>query len=443
MSNLKNKSETKTVTEDLTATYVYNSATGRNKHQKEKRGYKQQSSEYLNQVPILGGKGVIYTTPHSGNNYYFRTWIPEEKKYVRKSLRTTNVDDAIKMGENEMLGILTKINQGHKVFGVTFKEVCDEFLIHQQERVNTKRITQGRWSTINTQIKRWIVPYIGKHLTTASLDRNSFVDYGMYRRKKTDNLVTDVTIRNEYTTVNAIAQFAYRKGMLPFEKFIPEEIKIREMPRRDTFTPEEYKLFYERLRKWVSESVDAHEEYYRKLMQDFILLKSNTFMRFGEIRLLKWHMCEIFTHEKQKLIRINLPAHICKNRKDRTIVARGGRYLERIKQRSKFTKPDDYCFQHHKLNSVLAKTTFYKYWKEIMDYTEMKLTGKNLTYYSLRHFGITARLMAKVPHYEVAKFAGTDIRHIETHYEHLDMGRMIDSATKSFTFDENGFVVRD
>ena len=33
------------------------------------------------------------------------------------------------------------------------KEVCDEFLIHQQERVNTKRITQGRWSTINTQIK--------------------------------------------------------------------------------------------------------------------------------------------------------------------------------------------------------------------------------------------------------------------------------------------------
>ena len=39
MSNLKNKSETKTVTDDLTATYVYNSATGRNKHQKEKRGY--------------------------------------------------------------------------------------------------------------------------------------------------------------------------------------------------------------------------------------------------------------------------------------------------------------------------------------------------------------------------------------------------------------------
>ena len=79
-----------------------------------------------------------------------------------------------------------------------------------------------------------------------------------------------------------------------------------------------------------------------------------------------------------------------------------------------------------------------------MQFTEMpKFTGKKLSYYSLRHFGITARLMAKVPHYEVAKFAGTDVRHIETHYEHLDMGRMIESATSTFTFDENGFVIRE
>ena len=223
----------------------------RTKNQKEKRGYKTKSDAFLNQVPILGGKGVIYTTPDSGGNYYFRTWIPEEKRYVRVGLRTKDLETALQMGENEMLGILTKLNQGHKIFGVKFGEVCDSFLKHTQERVDTERITQGRYSTINTQVKRWIVPYIGSRQTVASLDRNSFVDYGMYRRKKTDNIVEDVTIRNEYTTVNAIAKFAYRMGMIPFEKFIPEEIKITIMPRRDTFTPEEYKVFYLRLRKWV------------------------------------------------------------------------------------------------------------------------------------------------------------------------------------------------
>ena len=57
----------------------------RPKHAKNKTGFKTKSDAYLNQVPILGDKGVIYTTPQSGGNYYFRTWIPEEKKYYRKS----------------------------------------------------------------------------------------------------------------------------------------------------------------------------------------------------------------------------------------------------------------------------------------------------------------------------------------------------------------------
>ncbi len=266
----------------------------------------------------------------------------------------------------------------------------------------------------------------------------------MFRRKQTDNQVEDVTIRNEYTTVNAIAKWAYRHGILPFEKFNVEEIRIREMPRRDTFTPEEYKLFYTRMREWVKGAVDGHEIYYRSLIQNFILLKSNTFCRFGELRLLKWHMVKLFRHEGDTLVELSLPAHICKNRKDRRFVSRGGRYLERMKELSAHTEPDDYVCLHHKNHSVLAKPTFYKYWKELMDYTEMQEhTGKQFTYYSLRHFGITARLIAKVPHYEVAKFAGTDIRHIETHYEHLDMIRMVESATKSFSIDENGFYLTE
>lgn len=416
----------------------------RPKHAKNKTGFKTKSDAYLNQVPILGDKGVIYTTPQSGGNYYFRTWIPEEKKYYRKSLRTNDLDQAIKLGENEMLGILSKINTGHRVFGLSFGDMCEDWLQHQQDRVDTDRITKGRLDTLKTQVRRWIVPYIGKREKVGSLDRNSFYDYGMFRRKQTGNQVEDVTIRNEYTTVNAIARWAYRHGILPFEKFNVEEIRIREMPRRDTFTPEEYKLFYTRMREWVKGAEDGHEIYYRSVIQNFILLKSNTFCRFGELRLLKWHMVKLFKHDGDTLVELSLPSYICKNRKDRQLVARGGRYLERMKELSAHTEPDDYVFLHHKKRSVLSKPTFYKYWKELMDFTELPdHTGKQFTYYSLRHFGITARLMAKVPHYEVAKFAGTDVRHIETHYEHLDMTRMVESATKSFTIDENGFVVRD
>ena len=274
-------------------------------------------------------------------------------------------------------------------------------------------------------------------------NRHSFMDYGMYRRQKTNNAVEDVTIRNEYTTVNAICKFAYRMGFIPFEKFHVEEIKINEIVRRDTFSPEEYKVFYTRLRTWVKESYDSHEKYYRSILRDFILLKSNTFCRFGELRQLKWNMTSVIDYEGEKCVRLDLPKEICKNKKDRTVVARGARYLERIKEYSKSTKPDDYVFVHKDKNSVLSKSIFYKYWPQIMEFTGMDKLDKTFTYYSLRHFGITARLMAKVPHYEIAKIAGTNVTHIENHYEHLDMGRMIESAMKSYSINEYGFIINE
>lgn len=266
----------------------------RRKHFKKKTGFKKESSQYLNQAPILGDKGTIYTTPDSGGNYYFRTWISEEKKYFRKSLRTTNRTEVIQLGETEAIGTMSKIKTGHKVFGLGWDELCQDWLEFQGNRVTTNRITSGRLDTLKTQIDRWIVPYIGKREKVANLDRNSFYEYGMFRRKQTDNQIQDVTIRNEYTTINAIAKYAYRHGIVSFGKFNVEEIKIREMPRRDTFTPEEYKVFYTKMRDWVRESVDGHEKYYRTLIQNFVLLKSNTFCRFDEIRLLKWKMIKVF-----------------------------------------------------------------------------------------------------------------------------------------------------
>jgi homospermidine synthase len=65
------------------------------KHAKNKTGFKVKSGAYLNQVPILRDKSVIYTIPQPGGNHYYRTWIPEEKRYYLKSLRTNDLDQAI------------------------------------------------------------------------------------------------------------------------------------------------------------------------------------------------------------------------------------------------------------------------------------------------------------------------------------------------------------
>jgi len=45
---------------------------------------------------------------------------------------------------------------------------------------------------------------------------------------------------------------------------------------------------------------------------------------------------------------------------------------------------------------------------------------RNLTYYSLRHFGITCRLRAGASIFDLAKVAGTGVIYIQNHYGHFD-----------------------
>ena len=421
----------------------------RKKHQKPKQGYKtENTSAYLDQHPILGDKGMIYITPYSNGKWYYRTWIAEEKKYYRKSLRTTDKKDAIKLAEDEYIGIRSTLDRGHKIFGMNFSQVSEEFLEHKQREVNTGSITQQRHATLKTQITRWIVPFINATTKLSALDMNSFRDYPLYRKEKTRNQVEDITIRNEQTTINAIAKYSQRRGYLPFATFEFDPIKILEPPRRDTFSIEEYRIFYKKLGDWVDDAVDSHEEYMRKIIRDFILLKSNTCMRFGEIRNLTWKMVKTKVEkdsrgQNQNLVYLELPKEICKNKKSREFWSRGGTFIDRIRKYAPFTDGDSFVFSHPKVDRPIARPTFYKYWYNLMEFSGLNKLDKQLSYYSLRHFGITQRLIAEVPVYNLSKIAGTNVQFIEQHYEHLDMDKLKKDALKTFHYDENGFVIRE
>ena len=74
----------------------------------------------------------------------------------------------------------------------------------------------------------------------------------------------------------------------------------------------------------------------------------------------------------------------------------------------------------------------------IPDYKE-----KQLTFYSLRHFGITCRIRAKADIFQIAKVAGTSQSHIENTYGHWDESMLLDSALKNFTLSVDGITYKD
>ena len=149
----------------------------------------------------------------------------------------------------------------------------------------------------------------------------------------------------------------------------------------------------------MKESKDGHEEYMRTVLCNYCLLLANTLTRPGELRQIKWGMTKVINvktddGKTESLLRLHLPAEITKNNRERLVETRGGHCLARIKEISEFTKDDDLVFVNRLTHQNLKKTTFDKYWREIREAPNIEQhTGKILTYYAVRQWCITARVM--------------------------------------------------
>ena len=93
---------------------------------------------------IFDGAGKVFRTAQSGDNYQFSMWLPSEKKYLRKTLKTRDLETALTRGKELYLQTYADIQTGKKMFGMTLQELVDNFLEYRNKDVETKRIVKGR-----------------------------------------------------------------------------------------------------------------------------------------------------------------------------------------------------------------------------------------------------------------------------------------------------------
>ena len=65
---------------------------------------------------------------------------------------------------------------------------------------------------------------------------------------------------------------------------------------------------------------------------------------------------------------------------------------------------------------------------------------RKLTWYSLRHFGISMRVMANVSLIDLSKMAGTSVNHIENTYLKYSEEQARSSALKNFSISNDGTI---
>jgi len=398
---------------------------------------------------ILGGKAQIFRVRNSGDVWQFRMWIAEEKKHLRKSLKTRDFETAVERADAMVFTTYSDVKSGKKIFGATLQELVDSYLDWREKDIAAGTITKGRHGTIKSQTKH-ILKFKSPDLKISELDRNSFFDWEQYRKTTTPG-TQSVTIKNEQATINQMIEYGYREGYSHFPKFEFRPIKITkdEIGRRDIFKLEEYDKLVRFMRTYTSKKhcKDESLRNERLLVRDCVLIASNTMLRVGELWQLKWG--DILgtedvidsTGKTISLVKLSVRSETSKTRTRRVVISRGGDYIERLRKNTDYNRPEDYLFCQIGGTTRMPKQKWYLHWQNLMygigieNYQERKLT-----WYSLRHFGITCRIRAKVPYGDIAEIAGTSSTYIENHYSHYDDDMKINAAMQSFTIDAHGIV---
>ena len=390
---------------------------------------------------IFDGEAQIFQTKASNGVWQFRTFIKDEGQYVRKSLRTKDKDSAIERAKKLFFEIQANLNSGKKIFSITLYELIDGYIEFRLKHVDSGYITAGRLQTIKSQLKHFLDLKGGK-TNLNELDKKCAFDYQYYRRSIG---AKDVTIRNEQATINAVFKWGYQEGLINIPKLEFDVIKIIEAGKRGTFTSDEYNRLTKISKEWANTDNDLEEPHIKKeriLIRNLILILTNTMIRIGEARQLKWKDVVSVNYNNNQdqdkgfqKVNIVIPAKISKTRKSRDIVTRGGQYFERVKRSSRYTNPDDYVFSEILENKMFSKDKLYSYWKELMELIGIDYKKRNITYYSLRHRGITYRLDSGVNIWDIAKISGTSVYHIEKHYGHSSHEMMIKAANNRFMDD--------
>jgi len=105
---------------------------------------------------LYDGQLRIYRTTHSGDVYQLRMWVSEEKKYIRKSLRTRDKNQAIHIAQNDFVLYKARLLKGEKLFSVTAKDLRAKYLEYVEELEDGGQLSKGRVTNIRVYTKHYL-----------------------------------------------------------------------------------------------------------------------------------------------------------------------------------------------------------------------------------------------------------------------------------------------
>ena len=410
-------------------------------------------------------EAVVYKR---GEYWQMRMWLGKEKKYARFSLRTRNRDTAIDKAKKYYHELMAQQLAGKTYFSKTTKQGVEEYLKQRALDVEAELIVKGRYGTIKTHLEHWL-DFIGRDTKLKELERTDCENY-LHSRTKTKKKinVSQTTVANEQSTINAMLSWLYRRNETYIEAFDFKPLKRidrgDEALRRSTFTDEEVIVIKQELEKYITEAkgnVDEEGNMSKVINGYYLLISIITGLRRGEQLQLKWS--DIKWLEKNvkgqaeddtySLVKITVRAETTKVRKTRHFVVKDFEYFDELfkllqpryvkanKENKKIKAfGDTFVFSANGMSMLTPRAIGYHFDKMI-ELAEIKDTDtRDLVPYSFRHYFITDRINRGATPTQVAETCGTSTAQIEKTYYHTSEAKMITNALPQFEY-KDGLLI--
>ena len=410
-------------------------------------------------------EAVVYKR---GEYWQMRMWLGKEKKYARFSLRTRNRDTAIDKAKKYYHELMAQQLAGKTYFSKTTKQGVEEYLKQRALDVEAELIVKGRYGTIKTHLEHWL-QFIGRDTKLKELERTDCENY-LHSRTKTKKKinVSQTTVANEQSTINAMLSWLYRRNETYIEAFDFKPLKRidrgDEALRRSTFTDEEVIVIKQELEKYIAEAkgnVDEEGNMSKVINGYYLLISIITGLRRGEQLQLKWS--DIKWLEKNvkgqaeddtySLVKITVRAETTKVRKTRRFVVKDWEYFDELFKllQPRYVKAnkedkkiksfgDTFVFSANGISMLTPRAIGYHFDK-IVELAEIKDTDtRDLVPYSFRHYFITDRINRGATPTQVAETCGTSTAQIEKTYYHTSEAKMITNALPQFEY-KDGLLI--
>ena len=384
---------------------------------------------------LIYDEAVIYKR---GDIWQFRYWLEKERRYVRLSLKTKNIDVAIEKAKKHFVKIKSETDSGKTYYSKTAKDGVLMYLEYRKGHIEsrtTKSIVKGRYGTIRSHLDHWL-DFIERDTKLKELDRDSCADYAKTRENPSaTKTIALSTISGEQSTINSMMKWLHKKGEVYIDGFDFETISIRNTPeeavRRSSFTDEEVWAFRLAIPKYIEEAMKDLtdlENKARVLSGHYLLISSICGLRTGEQKQLKWKditfQNQTINKEEIDFVKINVRKETSKVRKSRIVKIRDMEYFHNLfnlttPTHSKQPYGENFIFSFNGIN-VVSQRAVTHHFKKILEAAEIDVGKRKLVPYSFRHYFITNRIKAGLSYKAVADMCGTSRAQIEKTYYHID-----------------------